>query len=388
MPHVTAAPGKGIVPLDFGLSVGEGGSLNVDITAPIAVAAIVAGNIVVLDAVTAPVPPVPIPGDVVGGDTAEAAARAAADTAEQTRATTAEGTKAATSALTAEAVTARAAEGAAATATALTTEQTRATSAEGTEATRAQTAEALLATIAALTAETTRATAAEVAKIPLTQRGAVSGVAILDGAAKISSPLPDNAVRDTAGTSAPMVDTAGNQIVNIPAWQPTTLYPAGFVVQFGGALYSALATFTSGGAFNVANWAQLGPVEMGYAEIVAGTGNVVAIADVAGLSIVVAVGTRPFIVEAGGGLVQVNSAGSIADILLVRGAATNVKAFQWYPNGVNLQTGWHLRKRYAGGALAPGNYTFKIQFGIGFGPGPSVLTSTAADPSWIQAIQL
>lgn len=41
------------------------------------------------------------------------------------------------------------------------------------------------------------------------------------------------------------------------AWAATTAYKAGDVVSQGGALYVALADFTSGASFNAANWRAL-----------------------------------------------------------------------------------------------------------------------------------
>lgn len=57
MPHVKAAKGAGIVNLDNGISVNEYSSINVDVTLPLAVAALAADppTIVELDSTAAPI---------------------------------------------------------------------------------------------------------------------------------------------------------------------------------------------------------------------------------------------------------------------------------------------------------------------------------------------
>lgn len=55
------------------------------------------------------------------------------------------------------------------------------------------------------------------------------------------------------GSLAPL--TVGSGIV--AAWAPTTVYKAGQLVTNAGLTWQALADFTSGGAFNAANWRQI-----------------------------------------------------------------------------------------------------------------------------------
>jgi hypothetical protein len=100
--------------------------------------------------------------------------------------------------------------------------------------------------------------AADVSAIPTSQKGAASGVATLDTNSTLtSSQLPSSVVSDSSGPNAPLVDGAGNKLLNIPQWQANTVYPAGYVVQQAGSLYSANSTFTSGAVFNAANWTLL-----------------------------------------------------------------------------------------------------------------------------------
>lgn len=55
MPHVRATPSNLVVALDNGVSVTPYNSINVDVTLPLAAAALTAGKIVQLDSVAAPV---------------------------------------------------------------------------------------------------------------------------------------------------------------------------------------------------------------------------------------------------------------------------------------------------------------------------------------------
>lgn len=95
--------------------------------------------------------------------------------------------------------------------------ETFATSAVGTETTRAEGAEGTLST--AISTETTRAETAEALKVPLTQRGAVSGVATLDSGGHV--PTTQLPAATTSAQGAVILDGTAGDI------QPTGIQGAG-----------------------------------------------------------------------------------------------------------------------------------------------------------------
>lgn len=66
MPRVAAAPGYKVVELDYGITVTQSSSINVDLNWPLTAAALIASKIVVLDSVSPPGAPAPQPG-LTGG---------------------------------------------------------------------------------------------------------------------------------------------------------------------------------------------------------------------------------------------------------------------------------------------------------------------------------
>lgn len=95
--------------------------------------------------------------------------------------------------------------------------ETFATSAVGTETTRAEGAEGTLST--AISAETTRAETAEALKVPLTQRGAASGVATLDSGGHV--PTTQLPAATTGAQGAVILDGTASDI------QPAGIQGAG-----------------------------------------------------------------------------------------------------------------------------------------------------------------
>jgi hypothetical protein len=108
-------------------------------------------------------------------------------------------------------------------------------------------------------AETTRAEAAEDNLIPLSEKGALQGVATLDnvGPYLTLAELPPSVVK-ASSTAAPLTFSAGT-IVNVPLFVPATVYPANFLIQVSGNLYYRNAAGTSGASWgaDASNWTEI-----------------------------------------------------------------------------------------------------------------------------------
>jgi hypothetical protein len=71
--------------------------------------------------------------------------------------------------------------------------------------------------------------------------------------------LPGSVVTGSSAT-APLSTTTSGQLINVPVWQASQVYPAQFVVQVSGLLYTANTAFTSGTSWNAdsSNWTMVG----------------------------------------------------------------------------------------------------------------------------------
>lgn len=72
-----------------------------------------------------------------------------------------------------------------------------------------------------------------------------------------ASPNRYKRFRTDPASAATTSSSGGGGIYYRGAWAATTAYKAGEVVSQAGALYAALADFTSGASFNTANWRAL-----------------------------------------------------------------------------------------------------------------------------------
>lgn len=231
----------------------------------------------------------------------------------------------------------------------------------------------------------------ETNSIPTSQKGADNGVASLNSEGYLTEgQLPKNSVTDGAGRSAPLRDAAGNQLVNIPSWQSTTLYPQGFVVQNGGVAYMAATTFTSGASFGAdgTSWAPLSSAELAYTQATSEfTTTSLTAVPITGLGITVPVSSRPFMLElwcwvknsaaAGGAIFLLHDLTGGVDVggALVGGGTANESIFVTVKARLNPASG--SRNYQAQVCAAAGGNTVTI--------GPN---SSALYPYFLQATQV
>lgn len=127
-----------------------------------------------------------------------------------------------------------------------------------------------------------------------------------------------------------------------------------------------------------------GGVQLGYAELVSDFTTATTGADVTGLAITITAGTRPILVVFETGALS-NSSGAGAAIVNIQEGATVLRQASIGAVTANLAFCIH-REVYIPSPSA-GSHTYKVNLSS-FGAGTVTLAATAANPAYIQALQI